>query len=244
MKPGQKLAINWPLAWYRSHNTTKRLLDEGRIGDLVEVHYYDGNRGPLYHVADKVDGERRGRREAKARELVLQEGRGRRQPDRLSRLWHDAGHLVPQRRRADRGDRGGRRDAGHRGRPAFDDGRPLHAGAQQVRDAVGDDLRSLDAAADPASAASSSSAPRARSRAGTTTTRCTLQLRGGQPEIVPVDEPKPGRRGVDRLHGRAHPQATCRSRVRCRPRWRWSASASSTPPSPPSKAKRTLALLP
>ena len=67
MKPGQKLAINWPLAWYRSHNTAKRLLDEGRIGDLIEVHYYDGNRGPLYHVADKVDGERRGRREAEAR---------------------------------------------------------------------------------------------------------------------------------------------------------------------------------
>lgn len=58
--PGQKLAINWPLAWYRSHNTAKRLLDEGRIGALVEVHYYDGNRGPLYHLADKVevsDGE-------------------------------------------------------------------------------------------------------------------------------------------------------------------------------------------
>ncbi len=55
MRPGQKLAINWPLAWYRSHNTAKRLLDEGRIGDLIEVHYYDGNRGPLYHLADKVE---------------------------------------------------------------------------------------------------------------------------------------------------------------------------------------------
>jgi glucose-fructose oxidoreductase len=50
----QKLAINWPLAWYRSHNTAKRLLDEGRIGELIEVHFYDGNRGPLYHLADKV----------------------------------------------------------------------------------------------------------------------------------------------------------------------------------------------
>jgi glucose-fructose oxidoreductase len=53
--PGQKLAINWPLAWYRSHNTARRLLDEGRIGELIEVHYYDGNRGPLYHVADKLE---------------------------------------------------------------------------------------------------------------------------------------------------------------------------------------------
>ena len=55
MRPGQKLAVNWPLAWYRSHNTAKRLLDEGRIGELVEVHFYDGNRGPLYHLADKVE---------------------------------------------------------------------------------------------------------------------------------------------------------------------------------------------
>jgi len=50
-----RLAINWPLAWYPSHNTAKRLIDEGAIGDLIEVHYYDGNRGPLYHLADKVE---------------------------------------------------------------------------------------------------------------------------------------------------------------------------------------------
>jgi len=49
------LAINWPLRWYASHCTTYRLLMEGRIGDLQEVHYYDGNRGPLYHGADKTD---------------------------------------------------------------------------------------------------------------------------------------------------------------------------------------------
>ncbi len=47
------LAINWPLRWYASHCTAHRLLTEGRIGDLQEVHYYDGNRGPLYHGADK-----------------------------------------------------------------------------------------------------------------------------------------------------------------------------------------------
>ena len=52
---GRRLAINWPLAWYPSHNTAKRLIDEGAIGDLIEVHFYDGNRGPLYHVADKVE---------------------------------------------------------------------------------------------------------------------------------------------------------------------------------------------
>jgi len=54
-RAGQPLAINWPLAWYRPHVTAKRLVDEGAIGEVVEVHYYDGNRGPLYHVADKAE---------------------------------------------------------------------------------------------------------------------------------------------------------------------------------------------
>lgn len=42
---GGKLAVNWPLAWYESHRTTKRLVDDGAIGDILEVHYYDGNKG-------------------------------------------------------------------------------------------------------------------------------------------------------------------------------------------------------
>ncbi len=52
---GKTMVINWPLAWYPTHRTAKRLIDEGLIGDVIEVHYYDGNRGPLYHVADKVE---------------------------------------------------------------------------------------------------------------------------------------------------------------------------------------------
>lgn len=52
---GKLMAINWPLAWVESHLTAKRLIDEGMIGDLIEVHFYDGNRGPLYHLADKVE---------------------------------------------------------------------------------------------------------------------------------------------------------------------------------------------
>ncbi len=51
---GNRLAVNWPLAWYPSHNTAKRLIDEGAIGGLIEVHFHDGNRGPLYHLADKI----------------------------------------------------------------------------------------------------------------------------------------------------------------------------------------------
>ncbi len=50
-----RLAINWPLRWYPSHATAYRLLQEGRIGRLQEVHYYDGNRGPLFHTADKIE---------------------------------------------------------------------------------------------------------------------------------------------------------------------------------------------
>jgi glucose-fructose oxidoreductase len=52
---GKLLAVNWPLAWYPPHVTTKRLIDEGVIGQVIEVHYYDGNRGPLRHLADKVE---------------------------------------------------------------------------------------------------------------------------------------------------------------------------------------------
>ncbi|MBL8581563.1 MAG: Gfo/Idh/MocA family oxidoreductase [Rhizobiaceae bacterium] len=51
---GKLLAVNWPLAWYPSHITTKRLIDQGVVGEVIEVHFYDGNRGPLYHLADKV----------------------------------------------------------------------------------------------------------------------------------------------------------------------------------------------
>jgi glucose-fructose oxidoreductase len=52
---GKRLAINWPLAWYPPHVTAKRLIDDGTIGSVREVHYYDGNRGPLRHIADKVE---------------------------------------------------------------------------------------------------------------------------------------------------------------------------------------------
>lgn len=52
---GKIMSINWPLAWVESHLTAKRLIDEGLIGELREVHFYDGNRGPLFHLADKVE---------------------------------------------------------------------------------------------------------------------------------------------------------------------------------------------
>ena len=54
-KTKKQLIINWPLRWYPSHVTAKRLVDEGHIGKVIEVHYYDGNRGPLRHGADKIE---------------------------------------------------------------------------------------------------------------------------------------------------------------------------------------------
>jgi predicted dehydrogenase len=54
-KTGKQLAINWPLRWYPSHATAKRLVDEGVIGTITQVHYYDGNRGPMRHVMDKME---------------------------------------------------------------------------------------------------------------------------------------------------------------------------------------------
>ncbi len=56
MKNSSKLlAINWPLVWVASHCTAKRLIDEGVIGEVLEFHHYGGNRGPLYHLADKEE---------------------------------------------------------------------------------------------------------------------------------------------------------------------------------------------
>lgn len=52
---GKQLAINWPLRWVESHVTAKGLIDAGEIGELREIRFYDGNRGPLYHLADKEE---------------------------------------------------------------------------------------------------------------------------------------------------------------------------------------------
>ena len=54
---GQPLAINWPLRWVASHVMAHRLVNSGEIGELCEVHFYDGNRGPLWHGADKIEKE-------------------------------------------------------------------------------------------------------------------------------------------------------------------------------------------
>jgi len=50
-----EFCVNWPLAWYPPHRTTKRLLKEGTIGEITEIHFYDGNRGPLHRGSDRTE---------------------------------------------------------------------------------------------------------------------------------------------------------------------------------------------
>lgn len=49
---GGKLAINWPQRWSAVYVAAKRLADTGAIGELTEVHYYGGNRGPVHMVTE------------------------------------------------------------------------------------------------------------------------------------------------------------------------------------------------
>jgi glucose-fructose oxidoreductase len=49
---GGRLAVNWPQRWGAPYVTAKRLIDEGTIGEVIEVHYFGGNRGPVHMVAD------------------------------------------------------------------------------------------------------------------------------------------------------------------------------------------------
>lgn len=58
MKPtGKILAINWPLVWDAGQQTAHRLIQEGLIGEPLEFQHCGGNRGPLYHGADKIEHE-------------------------------------------------------------------------------------------------------------------------------------------------------------------------------------------
>ena len=43
---GKLFVVNWPLAFYPQHLTAKRLIDEGAVGRVIEIHHYGGNRGP------------------------------------------------------------------------------------------------------------------------------------------------------------------------------------------------------
>jgi glucose-fructose oxidoreductase len=49
----QRLMINWPLQWVASHRKAYELIAAGRIGEVLNVWHFGGNRGPLWHGADK-----------------------------------------------------------------------------------------------------------------------------------------------------------------------------------------------
>lgn len=53
MPRGSTLMINWPLQWSASHRKAYELVDSGTIGDVLNVWHFGGNRGPLWHGADK-----------------------------------------------------------------------------------------------------------------------------------------------------------------------------------------------
>ena len=54
MPKRKTLMINWPLQWVRSHRQAYKLIDAGVVGDVLNVWHFGGNRGPLWHGADKV----------------------------------------------------------------------------------------------------------------------------------------------------------------------------------------------
>ena len=47
------LMINWPLQWVGSHRKAYELIRDGTIGEVLNVWHFGGNRGPLWHGADK-----------------------------------------------------------------------------------------------------------------------------------------------------------------------------------------------
>lgn len=55
MPKGSVLAVNWPLVWDAGQQQVHALIRRGRIGEVLEFQHYGGNRGPLYHGADKTE---------------------------------------------------------------------------------------------------------------------------------------------------------------------------------------------
>ena len=241
---GRRLAINWPLAWYPSHNTAKRLIDEGAIGELIEVHFYDGNRGPLYHLADKVEVSPEEVEKQKPNSWWYKKVGRRRQPARLSRLRRHARHLVHERRGAARGDLRRRRDAGHRGRPALDHRLPLReAGCRSSRRA-GARSPTRGRSSRSRNAASCWSGRTARSRATTTTTRHPADADEAPAQTQGAGRRRCRRAGARRSNTCSRASTTARrSPARSTPRSASSASGSSTAPCSPPQTKRTVALV-
>ena len=147
-KTGKLLAINWPLAWYPAARHRQAADRRRRIGDVIEVHYYDGNRGPLYHVADKVEitPEQIAGAEAASPGSTSKPHGGGSLLDylgygtTLGTWFHDGEAPLEVTAVVDQ-------PAGPRGRRAQRHHRPLPPRPLQVRDALGHVHRPLDAPA-------------------------------------------------------------------------------------------------
>ena len=53
MPKNRTLMVNWPLQWVGSHCKAHELVEAGIIGEVINVWHFGGNRGPLWHGADK-----------------------------------------------------------------------------------------------------------------------------------------------------------------------------------------------
>lgn len=53
-RSGHQLAVNWPLSYDPATRTLVRLVREGAIGEIRELHWYGGNAGP-FHWLDPAD---------------------------------------------------------------------------------------------------------------------------------------------------------------------------------------------
>jgi len=53
MPKDSTLMINWPLQWVASHRKSYEIVASGVIGEVLNVWHFGGNRGPLWHGADK-----------------------------------------------------------------------------------------------------------------------------------------------------------------------------------------------
>jgi predicted dehydrogenase len=52
---GKTLMINWPSQWMPPHRRAHELISAGKIGEVLNVWHFGGNRGPLWHGADKLE---------------------------------------------------------------------------------------------------------------------------------------------------------------------------------------------
>ena len=196
-KTGKQLAINWPLRWYPPHVTAKRLIDEGAIGEVIRsslLRRQPRARCGTWRTRSRSCPKKRPTRRRR-RAGCTSKRAGRRLAARLSRLRHHARHLVHERpmRRSKSPRWSIARRAWKWMSTAITIARyDCRQRPVEIRDALGDVHRSVDAAA-AAQVRLRAGRPR-RARSAATITRRTIRVQTRQNEggqDVPVDELRP-----------------------------------------------------